>query len=191
MRNIDLHATPAAAPARAPQPRQAAAYTLRMPRRADGAAIARLIGECPPLDTNSLYAYLLLCEHHDATCVVAESAGGRIDGFVSAYLVPRRPDVLFVWQVAVHERARGHRLGRAMLQELLRRDGLRHVRYLETTVGPDNQASRRTFAGLAHGLGAHVAEQPFFDRKLFGGAEHDDEMLLRIGPFSTPLSGAA
>lgn len=160
--------------------------TLRQPRRADAAPIHQLISECPPLDLNSLYAYLLLCEHFRDTCVLAESAGGRIDGFISAYVLPTRPDVLFVWQVAVHARARGQRLGRAMLRDLLRCKGLEHVRHLETTVGPDNQASRRTFAGLAGELGAHVTEQPFFDRHLFGGADHDDEMLLRIGPFDLP-----
>ncbi|KAG0751096.1 hypothetical protein G6F22_022143 [Rhizopus arrhizus] len=73
-----------------------------------------------------------------------------------------------------------------MLRELLQRKGLAHVRQLETTVGPDNQASRRSFTGLAGELGAHVSEQPFFDRQLFGGADHDDEMLLRIGPFALP-----
>src|SRR5690606_6434630 len=57
---------------------------------------------------------------------------------------------------------------------------------LETTVGPGNQASRRTFAGLAGELGAHISEQPFFDRQPFGGADHDDEMLFKIGPFSLP-----
>ncbi len=160
--------------------------TLRQPRRADAAAIHHLVSECPPLDLNSLYAYLLLCEHFRDTCVLAESAGGRIDGFISAYVLPTRPDVLFVWQVAVHARARGQRLGRAMLRDLLQCKGLEHVRHLETTVSPDNQASRRTFAGLAGELGAHVTEQPFFDRHLFGGADHDDEMLLRIGPFDLP-----
>ena len=60
--------------------------------------------------TSTLYAYLLLAEHFSDTCVLAESAGGRIDGFISAYVLPDRPDVLFVWQVAVHARARGHRL---------------------------------------------------------------------------------
>lgn len=170
----------------AAQPASALRYQLRPPRRNDGAAIHQLVSECPPLDLNSLYAYLLLCEHHAHTCVVAESPGGRIDGFVSAYLLPIRPDVLFVWQVAVHSRARGHRLGRAMLGHILERQECRHVRHLETTVGPDNQASRRTFAGLAGERGAHVSEQPFFDRQAFGGADHDDEMLLRIGPFTHP-----
>jgi len=138
------------------------------------------------LDLNSLYAYLLLCEHFSHTCVVAESAGGCIDGFISAYVPPARPTVIFIWQVAVHARARGQRLGRTMLNELLRRQELEHVRHLETTVGPDNQASRRMFSGLAAELGAHISEQPFFDRQLFGGSDHDDEMLLKIGPFALP-----
>ncbi|KOF54548.1 L-2,4-diaminobutyric acid acetyltransferase [Achromobacter sp. DMS1] len=163
-------------------------HTMRPPGRKDGAAIHQLISECPPLDLNSLYAYLLLAEHFRDTCVVAESMGGRIDGFISAYVPPGRPDVLFVWQVAVHARARGQRLARAMLRALLQRESLRHVRHLETTVGPDNMASRRSFTGLAAELGAHVSEQPFFDRQMFGGADHDDEMLLKIGPFALPAS---
>lgn len=191
MKKIDLYAVPTGTGAS--HPGQSATdvtqYTFREPRRNDGAAIHRLIGECPPLDVNSLYAYLLLCEHHAATCIVAESAGGEVDGFISAYLVPERPDTLFVWQVAVHSRARGHRLARRLLSALLRRPGLAHVRFIETTVGPDNQASRRTFTGLAREVGAHVAEQPLFDRQSFGGADHDDEMLLKIGPFSTSPPG--
>ncbi|MFJ1302350.1 diaminobutyrate acetyltransferase [Pseudomonadota bacterium AL_CKDN230030165-1A_HGKHYDSX7] len=185
MRNIELNNTTslpnsAARPASARLPR----HIFRSATLTDGAAIHRLVSECPPLDVNSLYAYLLLCEHHSETCVVAESIGGDIDGFISAYVPPNRPDTLFVWQVAVHARARGQRLARAMLNELLSRDALQQVRHLETTVGPDNQASRRTFTGLAGELGAHVSEQPYFDRQLFGGAEHDDEMLLKIGPFA-------
>ena len=138
MKTIELDTTTLSS-AVAPAVR-AQTHTMRLPDRKDGAAIHRLISECPPLDLNSLYAYLLLCEHFSDTSVIAESAGGRIDGFISAYVIPTRPDVLFVWQVAVHARARGHRLARAMLRELLQRKGLAHVRHLETTVGPDNQA---------------------------------------------------
>lgn len=173
----------AAAPLAAQEP----SHLFRTPRVADGAAIHGLIAACPPLDVNTIYAYLLLCEHFAQTCVVAESPGGVIDGFVSAYVPPGQSRRLFVWQVAVHERARGQRLARRMLHALLRRPALADIRHLETTVGPDNHASRRTFTSLAADLGAHVAEQPFFGKQLFGGAEHDDEMLIRVGPFaSTP-----
>ena len=165
-------------PTSTPSPRA----VLRRPGRHDAANVHRLVAECPPLDLNSVYAYLLLCEHFRDTCVVACN-GERIDGFVSAYVPPGRPEVLFVWQVAVHERARGQSLGKAMLRELLARPALQSIRHLETTVGPTNQASRRMFAGLAGKLGTCSIEEPLFDRTLFGAADHEDEMLLKIGPF--------
>ncbi len=158
-------------------------YTLRPPRRADGAAIHALIAACPPLDLNSVYAYLLQCEHFAMTGVVAER-DGRIDGFISAYQPPGREDVIFIWQVAVHERARGHGLGQRMLAEILRRPACADACFLETTVGPDNKASRGMFASLARKLRAPIAESALFTAGMFGdGPEHEDERLLRIGPF--------
>lgn len=164
-----------------------AAHALRSPQREDGAAIHALIQASPPLDLNSVYAYLLLCEHHADTCVMAER-DGALDGFISAYVPPGRDDTLFVWQVAVHERTRGHGLGGQMLSHLLARPALAGIRYVETTVGPDNQASRRMFAGLARRLGTSVAESPLFPASLFGGQGHEDEELLRIGPFDVSSS---
>jgi len=155
---------------------------FRKPELSDGAAIQQLIQDAPPLDVNSTYAYLLLCLHFRDTCVVAER-NGQLAGFISAYVPPRHPDVLFVWQVAVHPSARGQRLGAAILTELLARDAAALVRYVETTVSPDNAASRRMFARLATDLNAPLDEQALFPPTLFGGADHDDERLLRIGPF--------
>lgn len=157
------------------------AHLLRMPAREDGYPVWQLVSQCPPLDLNSVYSYLLLCEHFRKTCVVAE-ANGQIDGFVSAYLPPDRDDVLFIWQVAVHERGRGHGLGRQMLLSLLDRPHLAHIRYLETTVGPDNAASRHMFAAVAHNMGTSIDESPLFEPELFGPEAHDDERLLKIGP---------
>ncbi|UHL64527.1 diaminobutyrate acetyltransferase [Paralcaligenes sp. KSB-10] len=155
---------------------------LRPLSKVDGLAVHRLVGECPPLDLNSVYVYLLLSEHFSDTCVLAENAG-VVNGFISAYMPPARPEVLFVWQVAVHSRARGHGLARLMLWNLLERPGLSGIRYIETTVGPDNAASRNVFAGIARQLRAPVVDSPLFERELFGAGEHADERLLRIGPF--------
>jgi L-2,4-diaminobutyric acid acetyltransferase len=163
-------------------------YRMRAPVRADGAAIHALVAACPPLDLNSVYAYLLLCEHFSATCIVAESVNGEIDGFVSAYRPPERPDVLFVWQVAVHGRARGQGLAVDMLAQLLQRLAQRKSRPsgIETTVGPDNAASRRSFQKLARLYGATVREQALFEAHLFGDGAHEDERLLQIGPLAYP-----
>lgn len=154
---------------------------LEKPAVAHGAEIHRLISDCKPLDVNSTYAYLLLCEHFSETCVRAELAG-RTVGFVSAYRPPLRHDVLFVWQVAVAASARGAGLGKSMLHELLRRDARGEWRYLETTVSPSNEPSRRLFYALASELDAPVAESALFSERDFDGELHEPEILIRIGP---------
>ncbi|OVZ61896.1 diaminobutyrate acetyltransferase [Pigmentiphaga sp. NML030171] len=157
-------------------------FDLRPPEIEDAADVQRLIQESPPLDVNSTYAYLLLCRHFRDTCVVA-TRQGQLAGFVSAYLPPKQSNVLFVWQVAVHPMARGRRLGQRMLEHLLARPLPQPIHSIETTVSPSNQPSRRMFAALAQDRGAQCVEQPMFPPELFGQAEHEDERLLRIGPF--------
>lgn len=158
-----------------------AEVALGTPAVAHGAQIRRLVSQCPPLDVNSTYAYLLLCKHFAETCVRAE-ADGRTVGFVSAYRPPRHPDVLFVWQVAVAAPMRGRQLATRMLRALLQRDSTRGCRYLETTVSPSNGPSRRVFQALARNLGAPVAERMLFGERDFGSEEHEPEVLIRIGP---------
>src|SRR3546814_8166752 len=86
-------------------------------RSEDAQAIHDLIAACPPLDTNSLYCNLLQCTHFAETCVLAER-DGEISGWISGYRLVHDPEAMFVWQVAVHERARGRGLGVAMLNAL-------------------------------------------------------------------------
>ena len=81
---------------------------LRPPAREDGAAVFGLIQRCPPLDANSMYCNLLQCSHFADTSVAA-LADGVLVGFISGYLVPGRPDSLFIWQVAVGPDTRRHR----------------------------------------------------------------------------------
>jgi len=158
---------------------------MRSTTRADGADVYALVAACPPLDLNSCYAYVLWCEHFGATCVVAEGGQG-LDGFISAYRRPDAPDVLFVWQVAVHPRARGSGLAGRMLSHLLNRESCQGVLWLETTVSPGNLASRALFQGFARQKGVALTEEPLFVAAHFGGQAHDDEPLLRIGPLAPP-----
>ncbi|MGN6580242.1 MAG: diaminobutyrate acetyltransferase [Bordetella sp.] len=180
---VEASALSSSFPVRAHRTAPPQAFSLRAIRKTDGQAIYGLVGQCPPLDLNSLYAYLLLSEHHADTCVLAEDGARRVIGFVSAYIPPRHPDVLFVWQVAVHPDARGHGLAGRMVRHLLERDAARAVRYIETTVGPDNAASRGVFAGLARRLGTGCSDRAFFEPELFGQTGHEEERLLRLGPF--------
>ena len=78
-------------------------------------------------------------------------------------------------------RCRG--LGRRMLWHVLQHVAPEAIRYIETTVGPDNAASRGMFAGVARQLHADCSETALFESALFGQTGHETERLLRIGPF--------
>tara|TARA_R110001599_G_scaffold353870_1_gene601236 strand:- start:19439 stop:20002 length:564 start_codon:yes stop_codon:yes gene_type:complete len=155
--------------------------TLRSPVASDGPSITRLIRNCPPLDENSIYCNLLQCTHFAETSVVGEF-GGELVASATGYLVPAREDILFIWQVAVSEKARGHALGRRMLDYLLSRPACAAVTYLETTVTEDNGASWSMFERFADRLGAQVRRATFFDKSLHFGGTHETEILARIGP---------
>lgn len=144
-------------------------------------ALYRLVSECPPLDTNSSYCNLLQCSHFADTSIAA-IRNGELCGSVTGYRIPERPDTLFVWQVAVHAQARGKGLARTMLRKLVER--LPDVRFVETSITPDNEASWRLFTGFATELHAETVRSVMFEQTLHFQGAHDTEYLLRIGPLS-------
>lgn len=160
---------------------------LREPVADDAAQLHQLVASCPPLDPNSLYCNLLHCTHFSATSVAAwqPDADGRerLVGFISAYLPPQQSDTLFVWQVAVADKARGQGLAQRMLDELLQRPACDEVQYVDTTITPGNQASWRLFESWARRQDARATRQLHFERGRHFGGRHEDEMLMRIGPF--------
>ena len=161
------------------------AFRLREPERNDGAALHSLVRACPPLDLNSAYAYFLLADHFSGTLVVAENEEG-LAGAVTAYILPDRPDTLFVWQIAVAPGARRAGLGGKMLRELLRRPSCSRVKFIETTISPSNMASKRLFISLAQWLGCGVETGLFLSGDDFPEVGHEEEFLYRIGPFGPP-----
>ncbi|WP_233144526.1 diaminobutyrate acetyltransferase [Methyloprofundus sedimenti] len=156
---------------------------LRQPLPEDGSQAFKLISQCPPLDTNSLYCNLLQCSHFSCTSVAAV-AQDEVVGFISAYVVPDRPNTLFVWQVAVGTQARGQGLATRMLQHILDRPLCNDIRYLETTITESNQASWALFNGLSSKLNTELHSSVMFDRKQHLDNAHDTEMLVKIGPFN-------
>ena len=124
----------------------------------------------------------MACANFPDTCVVALDRG-CVCGFVIGYVVPVRPEALFVWQIGVDEAHRGRGIGGAMLDELIARDACRGVTYLEATVTPSNDASRRLFEGFAKRHDTSCEQRPFLTVEDFPG-DHEEEALLRIGPLS-------
>ena len=156
--------------------------SFRTPNIDDGAAVYQLVKRSPPLDLNSPYCYLLLCDHFSETCILARY-GSQVAGFISAYRHPRKPDTLFVWQVAVTEEMRGRGLAGLMLERIL--SNAPWASWIETTVTPSNRASLSFFQAFADAGGAGCHRQPYITEDLFGTDAHEEEMLLRIGPLNT------
>ena len=152
---------------------------MRAPDPQDGAEVYRLIERCPPLDCNSIYCNLLQTSHHSATSVTAW-LGDYLVGFVSAYLVPERSDTLFIWQVAVDPKARGQRLGKAMINHLLSREACAHITAIETTITESNTASWSMFKRLAESLGSDTKVSTMFDKNIHFQGSHDTEYLVHI-----------
>ncbi|MGG1551344.1 diaminobutyrate acetyltransferase [Paenibacillus ferrarius] len=153
---------------------------IRTVRSDEGQFIWQSVVESQKLDINSAYCYIMLCHYFSETCWVAE-VEGNMAGFVTAFIHPSQPEVLFVWQIAVSAKHRGKGLAQKLLQQLLASEHCRHVRYVETTISPDNEASKRLFAKIAEELDAPIVEGEGFPVSLFPAHGHADERLIRIG----------
>lgn len=155
---------------------------IRKPIVDDGFPIYQLIKSCPPLDLNSAYLYLLQTTHFSETCVAAE-LDGKVSGFLSGYIKPGSPNTFFLWQVAVGDELRGQGMARKLIDAVLASDACKEVRYLETTITPDNQASWGLFRAFARDRKAELNNQVMFTAEQLGG-DHEPEMLVQIGPFT-------
>jgi len=157
--------------------------TVRGVRRSDGASLWRLARDAGTLDVNTPYAYLLFAAEFGGTCVVAERDGEPV-GFATAFLRPARPDTVFLWQIGVAASVRGRGVGVRLLEALLALPGCAGVTALETTVTPDNAASRALFASFARRAGAtaEVAPSHFGPSDFPDEAAHEPEDLFRIAP---------
>jgi L-2,4-diaminobutyric acid acetyltransferase len=163
--------------------------TFRKPRREDGSAIWDLIASCHPLDENSMYCNLIQCDHFSDTCVLAEMDGKPV-GWISAYLMPDDTEALFVWQVAVSEKARGQGLGTRMLRHLTEREECEGVNRLQTTITLDNDASWALFGKFSSSINGKLSSQPYFRREDHFDGKHATEHMVTI-QFAEELKRAA
>ncbi|MEB3034913.1 diaminobutyrate acetyltransferase [[Mycobacterium] nativiensis] len=157
-----------------------AEFQLRTPTVTDGQAMWQMAVDSATLDVNSPYAYLLWCRDFAPTSVIAE-VNGVAAGFVTGYRRPDQSETLMIWQVAVNTAHRGAGLAGRMLDHLaaaLLTDGVTHV---ETSITPDNDASRRLFAAFARRWDTALACSELFGAELFPDS-HLAENLFRIGP---------
>lgn len=157
--------------------------TFKHPTSQLGMDAHRLIAECPPLDPNSVYCNLLQCTHFANTCMGAFQ-GDQLVGFVSAYVIPDRPDTLFVWQVAIGKTIRGQGIAKELILHLLKQPSCQAIKHIETTITEPNTASWALFKSLTSALNTSLTSSLFYDRQQHFDNQHDSEMLVHIGPFS-------
>ncbi|CUH88618.1 L-2,4-diaminobutyric acid acetyltransferase [Phaeobacter sp. CECT 5382] len=170
-------------------PMRVALPAIRKPSAKDGAEIWNLIRSCKPLDENSMYCNLLQSDHFADTCSLAELSQETV-GWISAYVMPNDPETLFVWQVAVAEKARGRGLGALMLQSILQRPQCKTVTRLQTTITADNEASWALFRRFAKFQESQLDIQPYYTQALHFQQRHKTENLVTI-PLSKRLALAA
>tara|TARA_R110002012_G_scaffold39633_2_gene109542 strand:+ start:538 stop:1086 length:549 start_codon:yes stop_codon:yes gene_type:complete len=164
------------------KPTRKANLIIRKPKSTDGAAVNELIASCKPLDENSVYCNLLQCSHFAPTCALAE-LDGEVVGFVSGYLVPETPERLFIWQVAVSPKARGLKLGKRMILDILDRRVCHDVSELHTTITTSNAPSQGVFRSVARELETNVNRKVLFERETHFDGAAASEILWQIGPF--------
>jgi L-2,4-diaminobutyric acid acetyltransferase len=124
---------------------------------------------------------LLQCSHFQDTSIAAVSEGELL-GSVTGYRIPVRRDTLFIWQVAVHPKARGQGLARTMLRKLAAQTVSQGVRFIETSITPGNAASWRLFTGFATEHHADMVRSVMFEQATHFHGAHETEYLVRIGP---------
>jgi len=164
------------------------ALTFRAPTSDDGADVWDLIRECGPLDENSMYCNLIQCDYFGDTCVIAE-LDGEIVGWVSAFIPPNELDTLFVWQVAVGEKARGMGVARKMLTHLLERECCSDVSKLKTTITKDNDASWALFNSFAGRLEARLEREPHYEEDTHFDGRHATEYMVTIADINASDCG--
>ncbi|MFA9560097.1 diaminobutyrate acetyltransferase [Evansella sp. AB-rgal1] len=152
------------------------------PTAKDGSSMWELVKEST-LDLNSPYKYIMMSEYFSDTCIVAKE-NDHLVGFITAFILPEKQDVLFIWQVGVHSSQRGKGIASRMLNELLSRNERKNIRFVEATVTPTNIASQSLFQRLARDHSTECIVDECFPADFFPGNGHEAELTYRVGPFS-------
>jgi len=149
---------------------------FRAPTLQDGMALYQLVENCPPLDLNSSYLYFLQASHFADSCMLAE-LNGEIVGFVSGYRRPDDMQNLFIWQVAVSEKARGQGLAKRLITKLISAQihSNTQLNALSCTISPSNKASQGLFKSLAKQYGLNLDVCDFIKVEHFAGQDHEAE----------------
>ena len=151
---------------------------FRPPTLDDAVEIHSLVQHCG-LDFNSSYLYCLLSTHFEETCRVAIDTSGAIIGALVGYGLPNQ-DTYFCWQIGVHPKHRGQGIATRLLQNVMESND--QFQYLEATVAPSNDESRRLFSQIGANI-KHGNARVEWTKNYFSSSLDVQEDLVRVGPF--------
>lgn len=154
---------------------------LSRPDQTDGERMWQLAKQTT-LDNNSVYKYIMMTHYFVDTCVVAKY-NQELVGFITAFIPPKQPDTVFVWQIGVSQNHHGEGIGSCLLEELFNQVKTKGIKYLEATITPSNQASQALFKKFANHHKTNCNIQTFFTRDLFPDHDpYEEELKFKIGP---------
>lgn len=158
----------------------------RRPTLDDANRILGLARTFPRSELDATYLYLLLSDHFATTSMIAEMEGYLV-GVAIGHRKPLCDDTLSVWQVGTVPPVQGKGIGTTMLLELIARPENADVRFIETAAFPDDRATRRLFARLAHMTQAPLDDvRAIVPRRFIAGRGRGS--LLRLGPIPARTS---
>lgn len=149
-----------------------------VPTMKDGANMATLVRATQLLEPATGYTYVMMADLFGDTCAIA-MLDDEPAGCVVAMHPPRTPEVLFVWQIGVHPRARRRGIAHSMLGAILARPACAGVVEVRATVAPSNTTSEAMFRTFADRAGGRLECENGYAAELFPEA-HEAERLLRI-----------
>jgi L-2,4-diaminobutyric acid acetyltransferase len=164
-----------------PKPTASRPFKIRNVKVEDIKEVYKLLAANRPyVGLNSRYTYFLLAKDFSDTCVVAEHEG-KIVAFSSGYVPRARPDTFFNWEIVVDSTCRGHGLQKKMLLFQIKTS---KARFLEGTVNPSNEVSKKNFCKIAEILNTKCEHKMMFSEEDFEKDGHEAEVLYRVGPIS-------
>ena len=153
---------------------------LRTPEIEDARESFRIARNEPNIDANTEYYYMIWYRDFSETSLVAVSEGKQI-GYLTAFISPKNPDTLFIWQIATMPHHGVPNLGIKMMTHVVDKAKRKGVEYVEATVSPDNRPINYVMRLLAKRLAANYSTSMLFNPDAFEGS-HEAELMYRIGP---------
>jgi ribosomal protein S18 acetylase RimI-like enzyme len=130
--------------------------TFRRPTEADYPAISRVIDDWWGGRSMSVLLPRLWLQHFTGTSWLAETADGRLAGFLIGFMSPDHPDVAYSHMIATDVNLRKHGLGRALYERFFEDARVGRRTSVKAVTWPANRVS----LAFHRALGFEIQEGP-------------------------------